>query len=109
MATLTSARTFEALIWIAVFYILAGGFIALNGLRPLPSFGYGTQILLLPSRQRRTALADALARQELMNQTRHIRNEASYQSLRKGLRSVALFLFAIAKFFPAHDIILAAG
>jgi hypothetical protein len=70
---------------VAVTYILAAGLIALGALKTQPSFGYGTEPLLIEPDKRQAEYADHLARQEFVNQTRHIRNEASYQTLRNGL------------------------
>jgi hypothetical protein len=94
-------KTLAWLVWLAIFYVLAGGRIALGSLRTARSYGYGTDSLLLRDPERQAHLADALPRQELMNQVRHIRNEASFQSLRNGffVLFVALALFAASKLF----------
>ena len=63
---------------------------ALGALRTFPTYGYGTQFLLQQRENTETVLADALARQETMNNIRHLRNETAYAALRNGL----LFLFA---------------
>ncbi|HEV2899548.1 MAG TPA: hypothetical protein VGX71_17285 [Pseudaminobacter sp.] len=80
----------------ALFYVLSSGFVALGAVRTLPSFGYGTQFLLQLQAGAPNAIADALARQELMNNIRHLRNETAYQALRNGLILLfaALLLFA---------------
>jgi hypothetical protein len=77
----------------AVGYILGAGFLAIGALRTEPSFGYGTGPLLAAPEKQRTNYAEYLARQEIMNQTRQVRNEASYQAIRNGL---ALFLAVTA-------------
>ena len=88
-----------AVIGIGVFFVLGAGFVALGALRTLPSYGYGTQFLLRKSENEQIILADALARQETMNQMRHLRNETSFQALRNGL----LLIFAgIALFFSTE-------
>ena len=74
-----------AAIGIGVSFVLGAGFVALGALRTLPSYGYGTQFLLQKRENENMILADALARQESMNQIRHLRNETSYQALRNGL------------------------
>jgi len=88
--------TLTIVIGVGLFYVLAAGFIALGALRTFPTFGFGTQFIL---RQGNTpnALADALARQEVMNIIRHLRNETAYQSLRNGL----FLLFAGILIFAA--------
>ena len=78
------------IIGISLFYVLAAGLVALGALRTSQSYGYGTQFLLLLKKNSQTVLANALARQEIMNTIRHLRNETAYQALRNGL----LFLFA---------------
>jgi hypothetical protein len=80
---------------VSIFYILGGGFLALGAMRSLPSYGYGTAMLLTADEEKRNALADALARQEGVNNIRALRNEASYQMLRNGflilLATLAVF------------------
>ncbi|MFN3627700.1 MAG: hypothetical protein ACK4S3_07450 [Parvibaculum sp.] len=89
-ATLTIA------IGMALFYVLSAGFVALGALRTLPSYGYGTYFLLQQQSGTPNVVADALARQERMNNIRHLRNETAYQALRNGLilLFVALLVFA---------------
>ena len=48
-----------ALIILGIFYALASGYIALGALRTLPSYGYGTQHLLLDPEQQHRILANA--------------------------------------------------
>ena len=84
-----------ALIILGIFYALASGYIALGALRTLPSYGYGTQHLLLDPEQQHRILAECLARSESINLVRQLRNEAAYQSLRNGL---ILLFFAAAVF-----------
>lgn len=96
-----SAEEIQNLLSIFLFfslaYILSGGFIALGALKTLPSFGYGTVMLQADSPQYVDMLAENLARQETINTLRHLRNEASYQSLRNGL----ILLFAAFLVFSA--------
>lgn len=69
-------------------YVLGAASLALGALRTLPTYGYGTAFLLkarAAADREETVLADALLRQEAMNQVRHLRNEAAYQGLRNGL------------------------
>lgn len=77
---------------IGILYILFSGLTALGALRTLPRYGYGTEFLicLVKTPDPKTVLADALARQECMNIVRHLRNEATYQSLRNGLFLIVL-------------------
>lgn len=93
------AKTLAWLVWLSVFYTFTSGFLALGGLRTERSFGYGTPPQLLSDKARKAFYADALPRQELMNQVRHLRNEASYQSMRNGfiLLFLAMALFAMTK------------
>jgi hypothetical protein len=87
-ATLQTILTITVML--GIFYVLAAGFVALGALRTAPLYGYGTQLLLQQQGNTQKVLADALARQEIINNIRHLRNEAAYQSLRNGL----LLLFA---------------
>jgi len=81
---------------LSISYILGGGFLALGAMRSLPSYGYGTAMLLTANDEMPDALADALARQEILNIVRTLRNEASYQMLRNGfvMLLVTLAVFA---------------
>ena len=89
-----SSATIQTLLTIVIgiglSYVLAAGFVALGALRTFPTYGYGTQFLLQQRENTETVLADALARQETMNNIRHLRNETAYAALRNGL----LFLLA---------------
>ena len=80
-----------ALITLGLIFVLLAGFVALGALRTFPSYGYGTAFLLKLKRteDKQVVLATALARQETINNIRHLRNETAYQMLRNGL----LFLF----------------
>lgn len=80
------------LIILGLFYLLSSGYIALGALKTLPSYGYGTQPLLLDSEQHQRNLAEYLARAEQINIVRHLRNETAYQSLRNGF--ILLYLAA---------------
>jgi hypothetical protein len=105
LASATEAQMLKLIIggttWIAAFYILTAGFIAIGALKTETSFGYGTALLLISPEKKSDAYAEYLARQELMNQVRHVRNEASYQSLRNGmiLLFVAFLVVGIGKIF----------
>jgi hypothetical protein len=87
---------FKADVLISIFYILTGGFIALGALKTLPSYGYGTDFAI--HSKSKSHLIEALASQEIMNNVRHLRNEASYQCLRNG---VVLLFIAIIIYFGA--------
>jgi hypothetical protein len=89
------------LVWLAIFYIFAAGFLALGALKTQQSFMYGTEAKRFPPVNHKTLYADALARQELSNSARHLRNEASYQCLWNGfiLLFVSLAIFAVSKTF----------
>ena len=80
-----------ALMTLGLIFVLLAGFVALGALRTFPSYGYGTAFLLKLERteDKQVVLATALARQETINNIRHLRNETAYQMLRNGL----LFLF----------------
>ncbi len=88
--------TLTIIIGLGLFYVLAAGFVALGALRTFPSYGYGTQFLLQQQGNAQNVLADALARQETMNNIRHLRNETAYQALRNGLflLFVGILIFA---------------
>src|ERR1700693_3074284 len=81
---------------VSIFYILGGGFLALGAMRLLRSHGYGTAMLLAANEERHNALADALARQEIVNVIRTMRNEASYQMLRNGFAILLATLIVFA-------------
>jgi hypothetical protein len=85
--------TFQAEVLISILYILIGGLIALGALKTLPSYGYGTDFSIHSKSKRH--LIEALVSQEIMNNVRHLRNEASYQCLRNGvvLLFVAIFVY----------------
>lgn len=89
--------TLITVIGLALFFVLSAGFIALGALRTLPSYGYGTGFALQQQASEPVAIAGALARQELMNDIRHLRNETAYQALRNGL----ILLFAGLLLFAA--------
>ena len=75
---------------IGILFLFGAGFLALGALRTAPTYGYGTGFLLRARANGKVILADQLARQETMNQIRHLRNETSYQALRNGF----LLIFA---------------
>lgn len=88
-----------AIVCVALVYLLLAGFVALGALRTRRTYGYGTHFLLLRRQSDApNVAADALARQELVNTIRHLRNEAAYQALRNGLFLLfaGLLLFALA-------------
>jgi hypothetical protein len=96
----TMQATLTVIIGVALFYVLSAGFVAIGALRTLPSFGYGTAFLQQQQAGAPNAIADALARQEIMNSIRHLRNETAYQAMRNGLvllfAGVLLFAAALA-------------
>ena len=96
----TAQVALTVMIGISLIYILSAGFIAVGALKTLPSYGYGTRPLLLDDEKRQKALASDLAKQEIMNIIRHLRNETAYQALRNGLlllfMSVAIFATSLA-------------
>ena len=61
------------------------------------SYGYRTQFLLQQQEDAQNILADVLARQEIANNIRHLRNETAYQAVRNGLS----LLFAAFLVFAA--------
>ena len=93
---------------IGIFYILVAGFLALGALRTIPSFGYGTDFMLKSQDNPLSVLADSLARQETMNLIRHLRNEATFQTLRNGLFMIFLgiFLFILFMLHKSPDTIV---
>jgi hypothetical protein len=83
---------------VSIFYVLLGGLVALGTLRTLPSYGYGTQIFLLPPDTKQRILAESLARQETINIVRQIRNEVSFQLLRNGFVffMISIFIYIVS-------------
>ncbi len=80
-ATLPSVKIALAIIiGLALFYVMSAGFVAIGALRTLPSYGYGTQFLLQQQKGSTDVLAEALARQEIMNTIRHLRNETAFMA-----------------------------
>jgi hypothetical protein len=81
-------------ILISAGYILIGGWLALAGFRTLPRFGYGTRFRV----EKRNApdplqlVVENLLRQEIQNQIRHVRNEATFQCLRNGFLAFGITL-----------------
>ena len=94
------------LIGLGVFYVLAAGLLAVGALRTRQSYGYGTRPLLW-KKNKKKKLAEALAREETMNITRHIRNEAAYQSLRNGLWLLFLGLLIFSTTFAYQHLSVA--
>ena len=85
----------NCLICFGLFYCVIAGLVALGALRTERLHGYGTPLLLKQDRPMNEKLAESLARQEIVNIVRHLRNEAAFQSLRNGL---LLFIVAIVMF-----------
>ena len=111
-----SSATIQTLLTIVIgiglSYVLAAGFVALGALRTFPTYGYGTQFLLQQRENTETVLADALARQETMNNIRHLRNETAYAALRNGLLFIlaGIIVFAatiVYQSFPPFQVWLA--
>ena len=92
--------TLTILFGVGVFYVLGAGITSVSALRTQPLYGYGTRFLVQRQREQegRRVLAEALARQEIMNIVRHLRNETAYQALRNGL----LILLAGILISPRH-------
>lgn len=80
-------------------YMLAAGITALGALKTLPTYGYGTEHIIKQKADGVSYLSQALFSQEHMNNIRHLRNEAAYQSLRNGF---LLLFFALAISVVAH-------
>ncbi len=85
----------NSLIFLGLFYSTMAGLVALGALRTAPRHGYGTQFLLEQNKPMNEKLAESLARQEVINLVRHLRNEAAFQCLRNGL---LLFIVVIMMF-----------
>ena len=99
--------TLIILFGVGVFYVLGAGLMAVSALRTQPLYGYGTRFLVQRQTEQdaRRVLAEALARQEIMNIVRHLRNETAYQALRNGL----LILFAGILGFSATLVLQSLG
>ena len=102
-----SSNAVETVIGIGILFVLGAGWVALTALRTAPSYGYGTHFLLhlRKHENKQTVLADALARQETMNQIRHLRNETSFQALRNGLVLIfaGIILFFVAAVYESAE------
>ena len=82
----------------SVLHFLGASWMALGALRTQPRHGIGTQYLLaLKGNDRRVTQADQLARQEIRNIIRQIRNEAVFQTVRNGM--IVLGMAAVAAAF----------
>jgi hypothetical protein len=103
IAILPISLTITTITALSLFYTLIAGILALSALRTLPSYGYGTRLLLEQKIPNTSNLAAHLARQEMMNLIRQVRNEAAYQALRNGLilLFVALLSFAATMAYQA--------
>jgi hypothetical protein len=97
VSSATVQTLLAVMIGLSLLYVLAAGFVALGALRTFRSYGYGTQFLLQRQEDAQNILADALARQEIANNIRHLRNETAYQAVRNGLS----LLFAAFLVFAA--------
>jgi hypothetical protein len=80
-----------SLVSASILYILFGGIIALGAMKSQKTYGKATTA----GTETPGELAEALRKQELSNVRRHLRNEASFQSLRNGL---CLLIVAIVVF-----------
>jgi len=91
-------------IFLAVFFILTAGFIALGALKTMETYGYGTKFLIDSKNESKNGIkksyVNALILQEEMNITRHLRNESSYQCMRNGF----IFLFLALLIFTSSVI-----
>ena len=93
-------------------YFLLSGFLALGAMRTYQLYGYGTAHELERYRKAlKPLLAKRLAQQEVLNQLRHCRNEAVFQTTRNGiillLCGISLALFGYVSeildgFIPNH-------
>ena len=80
---------------LSVLHFIGASGMALGALRPQPRHGFGTQYLLaLKGNDRRVTRADELARQEIRNSIRQMRNEAVFQTVRNGM--IVLGIGAVA-------------
>ena len=80
---------------VSVLHFIGASGMALGALRPQPRHGFGTQYLLaLQANDRRVTQADQLARQEIRNSIRQMRNEAVFQTVRNGM--IVLGIGAVA-------------
>ena len=71
---------------LSVLHFIAASGMALGALRPQPRHGFGTHYLLaLRENNSRVTQADQLARQEIRNSIRQMRNEAVFQTVRNGM------------------------
>ncbi len=84
---------------VSALYMLTAGVTALGALKTLPTYGYGTEHIINQKADGVPYLSQALFSQERMNNIRHLRNEAAYQSLRNGF---ILLFFALAISVGAH-------
>ena len=81
-----SANYVTAVVTVSVLHFLGASWMALGALRAQPRHGFGTQYLLaLKGNDRQKTQADQLARQEVRNSIRQMRNEAVFQTVRNGM------------------------
>ena len=79
----------------SVLHFLGASWMALGALRTQPRHGFGTQYLLaLKGNDPRATQADQLARQEIRNNIRQMRNEAVFQTVRNGMIVLAIGVVA---------------
>ena len=83
----------------SVFYFMAAGVTALGSIKTERIYGFTAQILLLGEDEQQQCFAKCLAQSEVMNNIRHLRNEAVYQCLHRGYY---LLVVAIALFTGSH-------
>lgn len=92
-------KLFIILISISIFFFTISGFIAINSVKTLPMYGRGTEMILTGSDKSQKYLAEYLAKNEEINQIRHLRNESAYQSLRNGfilfIGAIILFVYSL--------------
>ena len=75
---------------------------ALGALRTQQRYGFGTQYLLqLKGNDPQVTQADQLARQEIMNSIRQMRNEAVFQTVRNGM--IVLAMGAVAAVISHYE------
>ena len=80
---------------VSILHFIEASGMALGALRPQPRHGFGTQYLVaLRRNDRRVTQADQLARQEIRNSIRQMRNDAVFQTVRNGM--IVLGIGAVA-------------
>ena len=86
--TLAGSTYFVTLpVAVSILHFIGASGMALGALRPQLRHGFGTQYLLaLKASDRRVTQADQLARQEIRNSIRQMRNEAVFQTAYSGAK-----------------------